>query len=98
MACYFSKISIITNKAPLVLIFSGGYMLLVKLIITCQSKQKTTNQINQFTNVVGVIVFWANQDFSIKCHTEKQSKNKKLNIRRVFLNWKISKNRAVCKH
>ena len=33
-----------TNKAPLMLIFfPGDCILLAKLIITCQSKQKTTN-------------------------------------------------------
>ena len=48
--------------------------------------------------MVEVIVFWANQNFSIQRHTEKQTNkqtNKKLNV--VLLNWKISKNR-VCKH
>ena len=39
---YFPKTSILTNKAPLVLIFSGGYILHAKLI-TCQLKEKITN-------------------------------------------------------
>ena len=42
------------------------------------------------------LFFWANQNFSIRHHAEKQ--NKKLNVRRVLLNWKISKNRGICKH
>ena len=40
--------------------------------------------------------FWSNQNFSIRHHAEKQ--NKKLNVRRVFFKWKISKNIAICKH
>ena len=40
---YFSKRSILTNKGPLVLFSYEGCILLAKLIISCQSKQKTTN-------------------------------------------------------
>ena len=35
---------------------------------------------------------------SILRHTEKQNKNKKLNVRRVLLNLKISKNKGIYKH
>ena len=38
-----------------------------------------------------VIVYWTNQNFSIQRHTEKQNKNKKLNVRRDLLNLKYLK-------
>ena len=39
----FSKASILTNKDHLVLFFSGSCILLEKVTITCQSKEKSTN-------------------------------------------------------
>ena len=45
-----------------------------------------------------VKVFWADQKYSVKRHTEKQNENKKLNVRRVLFNWKISKNGGISKH
>ena len=39
----FSKASILTNKDRLVLFFSESCILLAKVTITCQSKEKTTN-------------------------------------------------------
>ena len=56
----FSKTCIFTNKAPLAFIFFQG------LHITCKTyKRKLPIRLIYFTNVVEVIVFRANQDFSI---------------------------------
>ena len=76
----FSKASILTNKDHLVLFFSGGCILLVN------QKRKLPIRFSYFTNIAEVIVFWANKNFSIKHHAEKQNKNKKLNVRRSQLN------------
>ena len=89
--------SILTNKAPLVLIFSGGSIVLANLIITCQSKQKTTNEINVFHYCSGSDCL-SNQSKFFNLMPYRKTKRKKLNLSRVLLNLKVSKNRGICKH
>ena len=84
---YFLKTSILTNKAPLVLIFfPGDCILLAKLFYNLSIKgEKLPIRLIYFTNVVKVIDFEPIKIFQSSVILKNKAETK-TNLRRVLLN------------